>query len=392
MTQFSMLETGGAILFLLAIPVLAVTINVLRVKWDEFRLSQERIQNILDHVGEAIIMIDERGMIQSYNATANALFGYTVDEVLNRNISMLMPEPFRTQHDGYIQRYLKTGESDIMGIPRRITGQRKDRSLIEMELTATVLNVGKRVFFTGLMRDVTRQVMLEKELAQHREHLEELVAERTKELKVTRDEAQVANVVKSEFLANMSHEIRTPLNGVIGMMSVLLETELDEEQRAFTEVIELSGEALLGVINDILDFAKIEAGKLEMDLVDFYLPIVIQETVDILKSGAEQKGLELTYTVSDDVPCYVHGDPGRLRQILINLTNNAIKFTEKGEVTIRVERIGNLENQATLRFSVTDTGIGIPEYHRRVLFEAFTQADASTTRKYCGSGLGLAIS
>ncbi|HMS84694.1 MAG TPA: response regulator [Nitrospira sp.] len=230
-----------------------------------------------------------------------------------------------------------------------------------------------------------------RQLAQHREDLEQEVTTRTRDLLAAKDAAEAATVAKSQFLANMSHEIRTPMNGVLGMTELLQTTPLNDRQRHMTTTIQRSGNALLGIINDILDFSKIEAGKLELEHIPFNLHQTIEDAVELFAEPAAAKQLELTCFIPPEIPEMVLGDPGRLRQIVLNLLGNAMKFTTRGEVAVRLSRLTSHADRVTMKCEVRDTGIGIAHNVQQRLFTSFSQADGSTTRQFGGTGLGLAI-
>ncbi|MDH5587832.1 MAG: ammonium transporter, partial [Nitrospirota bacterium] len=335
--------------------------------------SDARIRGIVETAADAIITINETGIIQSYNSAAEHVFGFSAEEAIGRNVSVLMPSPYQEEHDGYLQRYLDGYTSTIFGRSRELLGQRKDGSTFPMELAVSETQVGMRRTFTGIVRDIS-----------DRKHQEQ-------ELREAKERAETAAIAKSQFLATMSHEIRTPMNGVIGMTGLLLDTELSGQQRQFAETVKSSGETLLKIINDILDFSKIEAGKLEFEQIPFDLRTTLEESLELLGEAAGKKGLELVGLVNANVPTALQGDPGRLRQIFMNLTGNAIKFTSTGEIVVKISSIQETPEDVMIKVDIHDTGEGIPPDILPKLFQPFSQADSSTTRRYGGTGLGLAI-
>ena len=353
----------------------------------DLRNAMAVTQGILDTAVDAIITIDERGTIESFNHAAERIFGYHCEEVLGQNVKMLMPSPYSESHDRYLSQYLETGERKIIGAGREIIALRKDGTIFPIDLSVSEVQLGGHRVFTGMIRDITERKTGERQLGKMYRQAEKT----NQELRQARDQALEAVRMKSEFLAMMSHEIRTPMNGVLGMTGILLESELTKDQRECAETVKHSANALLTIINDILDFSKIESGKLEIEVIDFNLRTAIEDVLDLIGSKAEEKGLELVGLVYASLPTAVRGDPGRFRQILLNLVGNAIKFTEQGEVVIQVLPERESTEEVYLRVEVTDTGIGITEEEQRRLFQPFCQADGSTTRKYGGTGLGLAI-
>ena len=280
-----------------------------------------------------------------------------------------MPEPNRSSHDGHLARYQSTGQTKAIGVGRELEGLDKDGRSFPIELTVTEVSHHDQRLFIGLLRDITARKRVEEATLRARLAAEE------------------ASKTKSDFLANMSHEIRTPMNAIIGMTHLAQRTDPTPKQKNYLSKIDNAAQSLLGIINDILDFSKIEAGKLELEHTTFSLDYVLTNLADIVGHKAEQKSLEIVYSVARDVPRHLIGDPLRLGQILINLVSNAIKFTETGEVIVKIR----LRDTNELLFSVQDTGIGMQPNQLANLFQSFNQADSSITRRYGGTGLGLAI-
>ncbi|MBF0202065.1 MAG: response regulator [Desulfamplus sp.] len=329
--------------------------------------------------------ISEKGLVLEANLTAATLLGGTRSMLVNQPISRFVLKEDQDIYYLHRKKLFETAEPQECEL--RLVKADGTLFWAHMKRTAVQAEDGQQVCRV-VLNDITNRKRGEQELLETNRQLGEATA-LANEMAA---EAKMADIAKSEFLANMSHEIRTPMNGVIGMNGLLLDTELTTEQQRYAETVRASGESLLGLINDILDFSKIEAGKLDLEMLNFDLQSLLDDFAATLSLHAHQKGLELNCNISTDIPPLLRGDPGRLRQILNNLVGNAVKFTSSGEVSIRVNLESDTAEGVLLRFSVTDTGIGIPLEKQIKLFQKFSQVDTSTTRQYGGTGLGLAIS
>ena len=341
----------------------------------ELGRSETKLSKITSSAQDAIVMIDTEGKVSFWNEAAERIFGYAQEEILDQPLhDTLVPEDYRESFRKGFAQFQKSGEGAAIGQALELTGLRKNEEVFPVELSLSGVELEDGWHAVGLLRDITQRKQAEEELIE------------------AKQEAEEANQAKSLFLANMSHEIRTPMNAVIGFSDLLEGTALDAPQREYVQTVQTSAQALLELINDILDFSKIEAGKLEMEQRGFRLRDVLEETADLFREKVAGTGVELIVDIAAGTPGALQGDPLRLRQVLVNLTGNALKFTETGEVEIRVAPVDVEPAQTTLRFAVRDTGVGIPADKIGRLFTAFTQADGSTTRKYGGTGLGLAVS
>ena len=363
-------------------------------------------ERLFENSPEAVVLVDDHDAVVRANAEFSTLFGFTTEESYGENLNALITASGNAEEAAELSRRVLQGKR----ISTEAVRKRKDGSPVDVSILGTPIPVsGGRTMVYGIYRDITQRKKAEEELARQSRELkryaEELLAAkrrsddhaaalvvRTKELDAAREEAIKASRLKSQFVANMSHEIRTPMNGVIGMADLLLDTRLDEDQTEFAETIRKSGQALLRIINDILDFSKIEAGRLVLEEVSFTLRTVVEDAVAIVATEANRKRVDMAVTIARDIPDDLIGDPGRVSQVLTNILGNAVKFTSIGDVSVNVQLVRKEEDALLLEFTVSDTGIGLPDDANQWLFSAFSQADGSTTRKFGGTGLGLAIS
>jgi urea ABC transporter urea binding protein len=339
------------------------------------RETERFFRSVLELAPDGLLVVDAAGVIQLANEQCERLFGYTRKEFIGQKVEMLVPEDIRPQHPALREAFHQAPETRTMGAKRDLHARHKDGSLfpVDIALSPVPARQGGLVEIAASIRDIT-----DRKLAEF-------------ELRMAKQKAEEATRLKSMFLANMSHEIRTPMNAIIGLSHLALKTDLSAKQRDYVSKVHNAGTSLLAVINDILDFSKIESGKLDIETITFCLDDVISSVTTVTAQKATDKGLEFLAHVAPGIPQSLLGDPLRLGQVLTNLVNNAVKFTERGEVVVSAEMLQRTGERYQLKFAVRDTGIGMSKEQAGKLFQPFTQADGSTTRKYGGTGLGLTV-
>ena len=365
--------------------LIAADLTELKQTESQLILSQRRAESLLNAVPDMIFRFDAENRIVDYKDMDDSRLCLSYETILEHQILEVLPEPLGGQMAELMNVARNSGQVVIQTFEMQTAS---GTGFFEARIKAD-LSSGEVI---AVVRDLTELHDSMEELRKYKDHLEKMVAERTAQLEQARDLAEAANHSKSDFLAMMSHEIRTPLNGVLGLAELLGHTELNPDQENYLEHIRNSGQSLLAIINDVLDFSKIEADKMEIVSEDFDLDDLLTYLSESITFQVAEKGLELRTSLPPEIPRYLRGDIYRLKQVLINLTSNAIKFTEKGFIEVKVEEIERSGNQLFLRFSIVDSGIGMSQKQLRKIFQPFTQADNSTSRRYGGTGLGLVIS
>jgi PAS domain S-box-containing protein len=338
---------------------------------------QTRLQAIVETADDGIVVIDEKGVMESVNPAMETMFGYHSQELVGKKVNMLMPEPEHSQHNGYLEHYWQTGATNIIGVGREVEAQHKDGTIFPVDLRVNRLQLNSRHYCAGVIRDISERKAAEETILK------------------AQQEAIAANRAKSTFLATMSHEIRTPLNGVVGTIDVLAHSSLLPPQQELVALAQDSARLLQGIIDDVLDFSKIEAGRLDLELVPLILESLVENLGENLQQIAKTRGVELLLYVDPKLPP-VEGDPVRIQQILYNLVGNAIKFSSdladrSGQVKIRIFLQRQINSIADICFQISDNGIGMSAALQKRLFRPFVQGEGEITRRYGGTGLGLII-
>jgi PAS domain S-box-containing protein len=358
-----------------------------RFAYSTIAAQERQTQAILHNTVDGILTIDMRGTLQTTNRAGETIFGYVAEEIIGHNVKMLMPEPFRGEHDNYLKNYKSTGDGRTIGISREVVGRRKDGSTFPMELAVSEISHGGERRFIGIVRDISHRKREEEQLELHRQYLEKMVEERTAKLTQAMQAAQAANEAKSQFLASMSHELRTPLNAVLGFSQLMgTDTELPEENRALAEEIERAGRRLLALVEDVLDLSRIDSGNLEISPQPIAVNAVLPECFNMLRAKAQEAGVELIEDGGEAGEATINVDPLRLRQAINNLMSNAIKYNRSGgQVRLKCSFSGEV-----VRIAVSDTGTGISADKQERLFTSFDRLgiEAGTI---AGTGIGLVV-
>jgi PAS domain S-box-containing protein len=390
----SLVQKALAMALLAAAMIFIVSQTIKRLSHN-LEKSEAKLQKTIDTALDAVVTTDAAGTVTAWNAQAETIFGWSEQEALGRPLdSLVIPVEGRDGYRRELARFLEARETQLSTQRLELTSIRKDGGEFPVEWSMSPIWVQNECKFSSFIRDITERKKAEEAQASYRMQLEREVTMRTEALEALReakDLAESASRAKSDFLAHMSHEIRTPMNGILGMTELLLQTELSGKQHHFADIVHRSGTTLLRLINDVLDLSKVEAGKIELEHIRFDLIKIVREVTDLFVEQAQGKGVKLTCVLAESVPSVLQGDPVRLQQILMNLVNNAVKFTERGNIVLTVTMAEESASHTLVRFEVQDSGIGIdPDVQARI-FEAFSQADGSTARKYGGTGLGLSI-
>jgi PAS domain S-box-containing protein len=340
---------------------------------------QAQIAAIVDSSHDAIVSGTPQGLIRTWNRSAERIFGYSADEIIGRHFSTLVDPQYHDYLEAALRK-LRAGE-DVVNNTGQCVNKQGQTTYVSVTLAPIRDAAGEITGISVVAQDINK-----------RREMEQALRQTTQELAIARDQALEASKLKSAFVANISHELRTPLGAILGMIELLSYTELSEDQQELTKTLQSSAQSLLSIVNDILDLSKIEAGKLAFESEPFNLIFLVQECARALAASVREKGLYLKTNIDHRIPEFVMGDHERIRQTLLNLISNAIKFTEKGGVIVEVAMEADEADAVTIRFSITDTGVGISPDEHHLLFQPFTQVDGSTSRKYSGTGLGLNIS
>ncbi|MDB2415366.1 ATP-binding protein, partial [Rickettsiales bacterium] len=349
--------------------------------------SQKHLRLILDNISDAVITIDSKGIIESFNPSAERIFGYDCDEVIGKNISTLIASIHHTELSKFLKNPARIGQPTTIGDKKEINAIHKDKNTFPIEIGINATEEDDNIIIICVIRDITEQKKSDEDIMKYTDRLEWAHYEMLR----AKDEAEKANQSKSAFLANMSHEIRTPLNAVMGMTELLMNTELTEKQDNYANKIYNSSEMLLALINDILDISKIEAGEMSLEEIPYSITKLIDEVYSILSPKIQQNKIDFSVNYDKNIHSDVKIDPLRFKQILINLAGNAVKFTSQGYVKIDVTAVKETKSSVTYLFEVKDSGIGIAKDKLKSIFDKFAQADVSTVRQFGGTGLGLAI-